>query len=183
MDGHSGARRTMFCAALRFWWPVMAKDVARLTRECAHCRLTNATWHESAGLFHDFESDIPLDVVFLNFWSPGDNVTDKDVTKKILTYTCCMTSFAAMAFAGGVVDAESVAMLAMESFFTQLGLPRLMVVDAEGVFAGLFKMLFGSLGIPVEAVSQENHRALRNEIFYKYLNKVQRLHTVDKASL
>ena len=37
--------------------------------------------------------------------------------------------------------------------------------------------------MPVIAVAKENHRAVRNEIFHKYLNKVQQLHATNKSSL
>eukprot|EP00957_Ditylum_brightwellii_P188608 14358442-Ditylum_brightwellii.AAC.1 len=71
----------------------------------------------------------------------------------------------------------------MESFFLPFGLPKLIVVDAEGVFAGLFKQLFQLLGIPVLPVARENHKAVRNERFHRYLNKVQKLHAANKASM
>ena len=42
-----------------------------------------------------------MDMVFLDFWYPGGSVMDKNFTHKVLTYTCGMTSFAAVAFATG----------------------------------------------------------------------------------
>ena len=104
----------------------------------------------------------PLDVVFLDFWSPGDSVTDKDSTKKVLTYNCCITSFVAVGFAGDGIDAKSVEILAMECFFTPFGLPRLIIVDADSFFCGSFEELCKSLGVPVYAVSRETHREERN---------------------
>ena len=41
-----------------------------------------------------------------------------------------MTSFAAVAFVGGKINAEAVDMLVMEEFFRPLVLPKLIVVDA-----------------------------------------------------
>jgi hypothetical protein len=64
-----------------------------------------------------------------------------------------------------------------------VGLPRLVIVDADSLFAGLFKQLFQLLLIPVDAVSRENHKAVRNERFHRYLNKVQRVNTADVDSL
>ena len=57
------------------------------------------------------------------------------------------------------------------------------MVDDDTIFKGFFFQLFKSLGVPVIAVAKENHRAVRNEIFHKYLNKVQQLHAADKGSL
>ena len=55
------------------------------------------------------------------------------------------------------------------------------MVDAEGVLAGMFRQLPQSLGIPVEQVSRENHKPTRNERFHRYLHKVEKIHTADKA--
>ena len=71
----------------------------------------------------------------------------------------------------------------MESFFGSFGLPKLIIVEDNPIFKGCVLHLFESLGIPVKAVSKENHRAVRNEIFHKYRNKVQVLHAADKTSL
>ena len=38
------------------------------------------------------ESDNPFDVVFLDFWEPGD-IPDQDGYRKILTCLDCMTGF------------------------------------------------------------------------------------------
>eukprot|EP00957_Ditylum_brightwellii_P143135 10906060-Ditylum_brightwellii.AAC.1 len=46
----------------------------------------------------------------------------------------------------------------------------------------MFKQLFQTVGIPVTAVAQENHKVVRNEQFHRFLNKVQKLHATDKAS-
>ena len=43
--------------------------------------------------------------------------------------------------------------------------------------------LFKSLGVPVVTVAKENHLAVQNEIFYKYLNNVHHLHATNKSSL
>ena len=179
MAGHSGANRTLFRIEARFWWPTMSSSVISLTRNYAHCRLANASKHESSGLLEGMEDAAPMDVVFLDMWSPGDSVVDMNSAKKVLTYTYGMSSFAAVAFAGGQINAEYVVVLAMESFFLPFGLPKLIVVDDDTIFKGFFFQLFKSLGVPVIAVAKENRRAVRNEIFHKYLNKVQQLHAVD----
>jgi len=46
----------------------------------------------------------------------------------------------------------------------------------------MFTQLFELLGIPVEPVAPENHKAVRNERFHRYLNKVQKINTANKQS-
>jgi hypothetical protein len=43
--------------------------------------------------------------------------------------------------------------------------------------------MFHILRVHVDAVSKENHKAIRNERFHRYLNKVQRINTADVDSL
>ena len=79
----------------------MGRDITTLVHSYAHYHLANATMHESAGPLLGLEADPPLDIIFVDFWSPGDSIIEKDWAKKVITYTCCVTSFAAVAFIGG----------------------------------------------------------------------------------
>jgi len=94
-----------------------------------------------------------------------------------------MTGFADAAFLSGMIDSEKVAAAAFGSFFITRGLPRLIIVDADGLFAGVFKTLFELLRAPVQPVAKENHKAIRNERFHRYLNKVERINSADTDSL
>ena len=94
--------------------------------------------HESVGKILGLEADAPLDIVFLDPWSPGDRIIDKDGAKKVLMYTFCMKSFAAVAFIGGGFNAEAVAILSMEASFGPFAPPKMIVVDSKGIFAGMF---------------------------------------------
>ena len=77
MAGHSGIKRTLFRIEARFWWPGRTKDVSGLVRSCAHCRMGNAARHESTGLLQGMGEAAPLEVVFLDFWSPGDRMAQR----------------------------------------------------------------------------------------------------------
>ena len=156
------AAHAIFEATSQLWWPGMGRDITTLVHSYAHYHLANATMHESAGPLLGLESDAPLDIIFIDYWSPGNRIIEKDGAKKVLMYTCCMTSFAVVAFTWGEINAEAVAMLSMESFFGPFGLPKLIVVDAKGIFVGMFSQLLQSLGIPVKQVAWENHKAIRN---------------------
>jgi len=183
LAGHSGIKRTLFRAQARFWWPGMTRDITQGVRSCAHCNLANAASHEAQMQLQTLSCDTPFDVVFLDFWSPGE-VMDIEGNVKLLTYLDCMTGFASGTFLSFEdTDSKAVANAAMAAFFTSYGLPRLLIVDADSLFAGTFLQLFQLLGIPVQAVSRENHKAIRNERFHRYLNKVQRINTADTNSM
>jgi hypothetical protein len=111
-------------------------------------------------------------------------VPDKYGNVKVLTFIDCMTGFAmATILSLGESDARTIADVAPTAFFSVDGLPRLVTVDATVCSQGAFKQLFQILRIPVDPVSQENHKAIRNEMFHRYLNKVQRINTADVDSL
>jgi hypothetical protein len=110
-------------------------------------------------------------------------MSDKSGNVKVLIFIDCMGGFA-MATAGfamatfltlGDIDVRTIADAALTAFFGAVGLPRLVIFDANSLFAGVFKQLFQLLRNPVDAVSRENHKAARNERFYRYCNKVQRI--------
>ena len=49
------------------------------------------------------------------------------------------------------------------NFFVTFGLPKIIVVDADGIFAGMFKKTFqDTLLIPVHAVARRNQKSIRN---------------------
>ena len=60
----------------------------------------------------------------------------------------------------------------------------MIVVDADALFSGVFKMNFQeTLLILVHAVARGNHKSIRNEGFHQYLNKVKKIKSEDKGSL
>ena len=94
LAGHSHEQRTLFRILARYWWPGVTKDVTEFIRSCAHCKLANSCSHEAQQQLHSLEADAPFDVVFLDFWEPG-NIPDSSGSKKVLTCLDCMTGFAA----------------------------------------------------------------------------------------
>eukprot|EP00978_Attheya_sp_CCMP212_P011561 scaffold28579_cov50-Attheya_sp.AAC.2 len=81
------------------------------------------------------------------------------------------------------VSVERITDACISCFFNCVGLPRIIFVDADSKFQGIFKSTFERLRITVDAVSQENHKAIRNENFRRYLNKIERNNTADTGSL
>lgn len=181
MAGHSGINRTRHRLATRFWWPTLNREVTHAVSSCAHCRLANIASHEAQQELNALLCDVPFDVVFLDVWSPGD-LPEKSGSTKLLTCIDGMTGFADAVDLPISVTAESVAVATFAGFFVRNGLPRLIVVDQDGIFKGIFKELYELLGIPVQPVSPENHKAVRNERFHRYLNKVEKINTAAHKS-
>ena len=173
---------TQYHLELRFWWPTLGQDVQEAVKGCAHCHLANATSHEEQLLLDTFPNEALFDVVFLDFWKPGD-IVDKHGTRMVLTYVDCMTGFTSAAYFGKEVTLECITNICMSDFFAHFGLPRLIVVDADGLFQATFKQLFAALMIPVIAVSKENHKAVWNECFHCFLNKVECINSADSGNL
>ena len=105
MLGHIIAAHAIFEATSQLWWPGMGQDITTLVHSYAHYHLANTTMHKSAGPLLGLESDSPLDIIFIYYWSPSDRIINKDGAKNVLTYTCCMTSFSVVAFIGGGINA------------------------------------------------------------------------------
>ena len=60
----------------------------------------------------------------------------------------------------------------------------MIVVDVDGIFSGMLKeKLQGTLQIPVHTIARGNHKAIKNWVFHRYLNKVQKIKSADKGSL
>ena len=68
------------------------------------------------------------------------------------------------------------------NFFVPFGLPKMIVVDADGLFDGIFKKTFQeTLLITVHEVARRKHKAIINEGFHRYLKKVNNINSMDKA--
>ena len=64
------------------------------------------------------------------------------------------------------IKSYQVAIWDFGNFFVPFGIPKIIVVDADGIFAGMFKKTFQeNLLILVHAVARVNHREIRNEGF------------------
>jgi len=102
--------------------------------------LGNNTSNENQAILQTQASDKPFDIIFLDVWSPGNGVLSKDGNHKSVTMTDCLTGFTDFAFTNenNGFNAEDMAELVLQNFFVQRGMPRMVVVDANGLFAGVF---------------------------------------------
>ena len=73
---------------------------------------------------------------------------------------------------------------AFGNLFVPFGLPKIIVVGADGIFTGMFKKTFQeTLLIQVHSVARVNHKEIRNEGFHRYLNKLHKVNSADKGIL
>ena len=96
-----------------------------------------------------------------------------------------MTGFCLAASIGmKEITPEQATWWAFGNFFVPFGLPKMIFVDANGIFAGMFKKTFqGTLLISIHTVARGKYKAIRNEGFHRYLNKVQKINSADKVIL
>ena len=68
------------------------KEMAQFIRAYANCQLVNSCSNEAQQLLQILYLNTPFDLVFLDFWEPGD-IQDQGGTRKILTCLDCMKGF------------------------------------------------------------------------------------------
>ena len=90
--------------------------------------------------FHTFDTDSPSDEVFLDFRDPGD-LTYSSGTRKNLTCMCFATSLtSAMETRTKDTTYGRVYIWDFGSLFVPYGLSEIIIMDADGVFSGVFKI-------------------------------------------
>ena len=134
LSGHSHEKRTLLQILEQFWWPMVNKEVAQFIRAWAHCRLVNSCSHEAQQSLQTVESDTPFDVVFIGFGEPGD-IPYQDGSRKILTGLDCMTGFGLAAATGmKEITSDQNTIWAFGNLSVPFGLPKMIAVDADGLF-------------------------------------------------
>ena len=115
-------------------------------------------------------------MIFLEVWEPGD-IPDLDGSRKILTYLDCMIVFGIVS-ANGLKETtpDQAAQWDFVNSFVPFGIPKIIVVDADGIFNGMFKKTSQeTLLIPVHKFASGNHKEIINEGFNRYLKKAQKI--------
>ena len=92
LSGHRHEHRTFSRILDQFLCPMVNKKVDHFIRACAYCQLVICCSREAQQLLQTIELDTPFDVVFMDFWKPG-NIPYQDGYRKILTCLDCMTVF------------------------------------------------------------------------------------------
>ena len=90
--GHIHDQITLFRIMAWFWWKMFNKEVEQFIRAREHFKFVKFMPHWVQNMLHTIDSDKPFDVVFLDFWKPGD-IPDWHGSRKILTCLDYMTVF------------------------------------------------------------------------------------------
>ena len=92
-------------------------------------------------MLHTNESDKPFGVVLLDLWEPGD-IPDQYGSHKILKFLYCMTLFGLVSAIGmKEITSDQVARWYFGNFFVPFGIPKMIVVDADGIFLEFSRIL------------------------------------------
>ena len=132
---HIHEQRTLNRILARFLWEIVNKELSQFIRAYAHFQLVNPCSREAQQFLQTIESDIPFDEVFIDFWGPGD-IPDQDGYRNILTCLDCMTGFGIGASKGlKEITSDQAAQWAFGNFFVPFGLPKMIVLDSDGLFS------------------------------------------------
>ena len=104
--------------------------------------MENSCSHETQQLLQTIESNNPFDVVFIDFWEPGD-IPDRYVSCKILTCLDCMKGFGLGAETElKEITSGQATQWAFRNFFFPFGIPKVIVMEVDGISVGMFKKTF-----------------------------------------
>ena len=80
-------------------------------------------------------------MVFLYFWGPED-IPDSYVSGNIITRLDCMTVFGICVDSGiNKITSDQVARWSFGNLFVPFRLPKMIVVEADGLFAGMLNQI------------------------------------------
>ena len=118
-----------------------------------------------------------FEVMSFDIWKPGDVPMSLRAGKSktvgvTLTGLDVMTGFAGGGSLESMASAE-VARVLFHHFIQFTGLPLLILVNDGSEFKGVIIQVCKEIGIRYWVVTKQNHKAILNERFHRYMNKVQ----------
>ena len=124
------------------------KDVSQFIKSCAHYQFVSLCTREAQQMIHTIDSDTPFGLLFLDFWESGD-IPDRDGCCKILTCLYCMTEFGLISASGlKEIKSNQVSRWNFVNFFVPFGIPKIVLVDADGISSGMFSIFPGVINHP-----------------------------------
>ena len=135
LSGNIHDKITLLITMAGFLCPMVNKEVVQFIRVYVHLQLVNSCSNEAHQMLHTIESDNPFDVAFIDFWEPGD-IPDRYGYRKILTCLDRMKGFGIGASSVmKKITSDQVARWDFGNFFVTFGLPKIIVVNADGLFS------------------------------------------------
>ncbi len=144
-NAHFGVEKTTYAVCSRFWWPRMARAIARYVKSCPVCQRIKADKQTPAGLLQplpipeqpwddiamDFITDLPVCEGFDAVWT----ITDR-LTKATHFVPCCKRT-----------SSKELSVLFLSHVYRLHGIPKSIVSDRDGRFLNPFwKDFMGRLG-------------------------------------
>lgn len=142
--GHLGRAKTYGLAKERFYWNGLERDVEEKIKHCKRCTCAKRPYLPERAPLVNTVTSRPLEVVFMDF--VGLEVS-KGGYKYVLVITDHFTKYAA-AFPTRNQEAQTVARILVEQYFTQYGIPERINTDQGASFQGkLMRQLCQMLGL------------------------------------
>ena len=84
--GHMGEYKTLVYIRMRFYWPIMRKDIKLWVKMCGQCIAYN-TWHNrKIDLYFSWPVTTPFYIMYVDLWMPGKSVDDDGNTLQLMNY-------------------------------------------------------------------------------------------------
>ena len=179
LGGHLSVYHTIHRIRLRFYWPLMVKYVQNMVQRCPGCKMANSTINTKQNYLYSFPIDAPFRTIHIDIYTLGKTESfDGDVALFIVLDH--MTSFAVV---------EPVKQLNSKTFSKALmrvllthGLCHTVIVDADSKFKATFVEVTDLLQLNRHELAKGNHKAMLVERFNRYLNKVLKIFSNERAS-
>ena len=129
--------KTLFCLCLRFFWPVLRKDVKEWVKGCAHCVAHNLWRSQKSKLYLEWPITMPFYIMHVDIWSPGHLVNTRKDTIQLLNLMCDLTQFVISSVVWNI-NVDIITKTFMEEVALSFGMTSVVVVDADRKFRSFF---------------------------------------------
>ncbi len=128
---HAGSQRLQAYLSASFWWPGMAKDVARIVGACHLCLLAKARKAVNHGRYSSMTFSRPRQAYGIDHYGPTTRT--KDGWAYILTVQCLFSGFVFFLPSRGQKADETIELLTSRIFWV-FGFPEIILSDAHPSF-------------------------------------------------
>jgi len=180
VGAHKGKFKTLLAIRMRFFWPVMRKDIIAWVDGCPDCIPARMKKRESTGLVHSWPITTPFAIISVDFWKPGTTTNPRGFNG-LLNAMCDMTQFI-VSVPIKRSDSAYIARMFMESVLLKFGICAMVVVDDGSEYRKTFEQMCKALSLRFHAVAKRNHKAVGVERYHKFLNHAQTIVTEQRGT-
>ena len=180
VGAHMGKFKTLLAIRMRFFWPVMRKDIISWVNGCPECIQSKSKKRESTGLVHSWPITTPFAILSVDIWKPG-TVTNFRGYNGLLNAMCDMTQFV-VSVPIERTDSSYIARMFMECVLLKFGICAMVVVDEGSEYRRTFEQMCKALVIRFHPVAKRNHKAVGVERYHRFLNHSQKIATEQRRT-